>query len=707
MREVVRNTPLFALDAVVLDTETTGLDPKTARLIEIGAVALGGGAIVEGETFQRFARQETPIPAAARAVHGISDGDLAEAVPFAALHAELDRFVGGRPVIGHTIGFDLAVLRRECARARIAPASWRVIDTRLLAEIANPGLADFSLEALAAWLEVPLTERHRAVADARTTAAVFLALVPHLRRSGIRTFGEAQEACRSLTRALDAYHRAGWIEPAPDLPEADRHGIERRLDGYPYRHRVRDVLGTPPCFVAPDRPLREALAVLVDRVISSVFVGSENTPPGSVGIATERDMLRALRRHGAGALDEPVRSVASLPVITVPADAFVYRALARMRRFDIRHLAAVTDDGRIVGALSARDLLRLRTDAAVALGDDLDEAKDVAGLARAWAKLPAMAASLLDEEVGARDVAGVVASELGALTRRAGELAAAKLETDGMGPPPCPYALLVLGSAGRGESLLALDQDHAVVFAEGDPDGPQDRWFAAFGRAVADTLHEIGVPYCPGGVMAGEPAFRGSLATWRGRIHHWIARATPADLLNVDIFYDFRPVHGDGALAEALWQEAWDAARGAFGFLKLLAQANAEQAEPFGLFGRLRTEDGRIDLKLHGLRPIVSSARLLALRHGVAERTTHARLEGVRDLGVGGASDLSAAIDIHERVLGLILRAQLADIAAGRRPSNRVPLALAEKHGGVPRLKADLRLVGTLDELAQDQLSQG
>jgi hypothetical protein len=56
-------------------------------------------------------------------------------------------------------------------------------------------------------------------------------------------------------------------------------------------------------------------------------------------------------------------------------------------------------------------------------------------------------------------------------------------------------------------------------------------------------------------------------------------------------------------------------------------------------------------------------------------------------------------------MLGLILRAQLADIAVGRTPSNRVPLALAENHGGLARLRSDLRLVGILDDLAQDQIS--
>jgi DNA polymerase-3 subunit epsilon/CBS domain-containing protein len=129
------------------------------------------------------------------------------------------------------------------------------------------------------------------------------------------------------------------------------------------------------------------------------------------------------------------------------------------------------------------------------------------------------------------------------------------------------------------------------------------------------------------------------------------------------------------------------------------------QETAFGLFGRLRTEEGRIDLKRRGLVPIVASARLLALHHGIAVRSTVDRLQGVRALGIGGAHDLGEAIAVHQRILDLILRAQVADIAAGQSPSNRVPLAMVDQRHGTARLKEDLRLISVLDDLARDHLS--
>ena len=105
----------------------------------------------------------------------------------------------------------------------------------------------------------------------------------------------------------------------------------------------------------------------------------------------------------------------SRPLAAVPADAFVYRAIGRMNRLKTRHLGVVDETGSVVGALSGRDLLRLRAGEAISLGDEIDEAADAPALAVAWAKLSRVAESLLAEGLSGRDIAEVISSELGAL----------------------------------------------------------------------------------------------------------------------------------------------------------------------------------------------------------------------------------------------------------------------------------------------------
>ncbi len=439
--------------------------------------------------------------------------------------------------------------------------------------------------------------------------------------------------------------------------------------------------------------------------ISAVYVGpavSGGVRAAEAGIVTERDLLRTIARFGAAALDMPVGQIMSRPLAAVPADAFVYRAIGRMNRLKTRHLGVVDEAGRVIGALSARDLLRLRAGEAISLGDEIDDAADAHALAVAWAKLPRVAESLLAEGLSGRDIAEVISRELGAITRQAAVIAERIMKERGQGDPPCGYAMIVLGSAGRGESLLAMDQDNAVIFEQGEPDGEEDRWFAALGTHVADILHEVGVPYCKGGVMASNAPWRGSVATWRNRVDHWILRSNPGDLLSVDIFFDLRAVHGDGRLALAVRQAAFDAAEGQVAFAKLLADG-IRVPSSLTFFGGIRTQAGRIDLKAAGLFGLVAVARALAIRHHVMERSTPARLAGVKARVQVGASDLDALGEAQGVFLDLILSQQIEDIAHGISPTNAVLVKRLSARDR-DRLRAALKAVVAIDELTRDLL---
>jgi DNA polymerase-3 subunit epsilon/CBS domain-containing protein len=445
---------------------------------------------------------------------------------------------------------------------------------------------------------------------------------------------------------------------------------------------------------------------MTDERISAVYVGRPEPGQGlraaEAGIATERDVLRAIARLGAAALQRPVAEIMSKPLASVPADAFVYRAIGRMNRLKTRHLGVIDEAGDVVGALSARDLLRLRVGDAVSLGDEIDCADDANALASAWTKLPRVAEMLLAEGLSGRDIAEIISRELGALSRQAAVFAERIMRKDGRGEPPCPYALLVLGSAGRGESLLAMDQDNALIFAQGEPDGEEDRWFAAFGAHIADILHEVGVPYCKGGVMAKNAPWRGAVATWQERVDQWIMRSRPADLLSVDIFFDLRAVHGDGNLAVSVRQAAFAAARGQAAFAKLLVQDISIPAS-LKLLGGFRTVAGRVDLKAAGLFGLVAAARALAIRYHVMERSTPARLAAVKALIKVSGDDLDALAEAQGVFLDLIVSQQIEDIAHGIPPSNAVSVKRLSARDR-DRLRGALQAVASIDDLIRDLL---
>ncbi|HEX2017412.1 MAG TPA: DUF294 nucleotidyltransferase-like domain-containing protein [Aurantimonas sp.] len=699
MKTITAATPLIAIAAAAVDTETTGPDAGKARIVQIGAVGLERGVVVPADRLDLLVDSGEPIPPASTRIHGITDADVQGAAAFPEAWARLQHFVGDRILVGHTIGFDLTVLERECRRAEISWEKPRSLCVRLLATVVNPHLATHSLDMIADWLGVKVEGRHSGLGDAIAAGEIFVALLPELRKQGIRTLGEAETACLSLSHALEAGHRAGWVEPV-SRPRAPAF---QPVDPYAYRHRVDSLMSHPPVVVAAGELVCQVLDLMVARKIGSVLV-SEHGVPGEplevYGIVTERDMLRHISGKREGALASAVGTIASRPLASVREAAFAYRAIGRMDRLGLRHLAVRSEEGRLVGMLSARDLLRLRAGSAIKLDDAIEDAPDAAALAAEWATLPGVARSLLGEEIAARTVASIVSEELCALTRRAAVLAEQAMVADGTGAPPSPYAVLILGSGGRGESLLAPDQDNAVIFAKGDPDGPEDRWFADFGERLAAMLDAAGVPYCRGGVMARNAAFRGSLETWNMRVEQWVRRSRPEDLLNVDIVFDLRPVHGDLALGTAFLDHAFARGQAEPAFAKLLGEQIAA-GNPFTLFGGIQLDEGRFDIKKHGLFPIVAAARTLAIRHGVRAASTRDRLEGLMARSIGGAQDMLAMAEGHDLLLRLALDQQTRDIYAGIPASHRVEVAALAKDQQKD-LKQLVRRLQAVPELLHD-----
>jgi DNA polymerase-3 subunit epsilon/CBS domain-containing protein len=369
----------------------------------------------------------------------------------------------------------------------------------------------------------------------------------------------------------------------------------------------------------------------------------------------------------------------------------------------LRHLGVTGQTGELVGAVTTRNLLGHRATTAIVLGDAIDSATSAPELGAAWGRLTLMARSLMEEQVGPGTVCGVVSAEICAMTRRAAELAEEAMRNDGLGPPPVPYAVLVLGSAGRGESQLAADQDNAIIYAEGAEGGPEDRYFEQLAAHMNETLDAAGVPFCKGGVMAKNRAWRKSVADWHATIDKWMTGERATHLLNVDIFFDAIAVHGQAGLVDTVWGHAYDRAHAAIDFQNLLVETARERESPFLFLGRFRVDEkGRIDLKKYGLMPLFTAARVLSIRHDVRARSSTDRLRGAAAKGRAPWGAVEASIEAQRTLLASVLSQQLVDTEAGVPLSTRVaPDRLDKAHR--ERLKTALRNV----DAALDLVSEG
>ena len=160
---------------VAVDLETTGLDPASDRIIEIGAVRFGA----EGprERFRTFVSPGRVLPPAIRVLTGIEDADLSDAPPPSLAVHEFAAFARGLPLVAHNAPFDLGFLAEAGLQVQ-APA----YDSYELASVLLPTATRLDLRSLAESLGVTVEESHRALADAEVTAEVFLRLLERLER---------------------------------------------------------------------------------------------------------------------------------------------------------------------------------------------------------------------------------------------------------------------------------------------------------------------------------------------------------------------------------------------------------------------------------------------------------------------------------------------------------------------------------------------
>jgi PAS domain S-box-containing protein len=374
-----------------------------------------------------------------------------------------------------------------------------------------------------------------------------------------------------------------------------------------------------------------------------------------------------LLRRRDGALVDCVLSLSRLPGL---GQGFILMA----REVDpLRRLVGArpgTGAGEDWRAWLGGGVLRPGTEA-VDLCAGLDGAGSVEAVGRLCRKAPAVAAAMLEAGARSWQVTSLISAVHDAAVAR---LVALALEE--LGPAPRPYGFMALGSFGRQEPTLAADQDNAFVYDGPEGDAAAEDYFAALGARVCNGLQAAGYPFCRGQTLAGNRRWCRPLSVWQRLFTEWIRAGTPQELMECSIFFDFRVVHGEPALAEALWRHVQSELQACPAFLPRFAGHTLQFKPPMRLFGRTLggggEEPGTLNLK-DALMPVVGFARVYALHRGLAVTGTRARLDGLVPAGVLSPvvrTDIDIAWDILMR---LRLVHQVQRLAEGRGADNSVP----------------------------------
>ncbi len=433
-----------------------------------------------------------------------------------------------------------------------------------------------------------------------------------------------------------------------------------------FQTHLRDLAHRSLVTIDPDATVREAAQMMNVHNVSCLIVQSD-----PVGIITDRDLRNRVLAVGLSDMT-PVREVMTPSALMLPADSLVFEGLIFLFEHSFHHLP-ITEEDEVVGLVTHTDILRQQSRSPLFLPYQLQRARTIDDLHAYTEQVMLTVGALLDSGARVHDIGRVVAVAHDALLIRLLKNAEADL-----GPLPCPYAWLVMGSEGRYEQTLRTDQDNALVYADNAP-SEAETYFARFADQVVEQLVICGFPRCPGDIMATNPQWRQPISVWKDYFSTWINRPDEEALLRVGIFFDFRRVYGE-LDAEKWLRPVIKQARHQRIFLARMARAALRQRAPFGFFHQIQLErQGErrdlIDLKQRGTALIVDLARLFALEAGCASTNTQARLRLAAphsSLSQAGSEELIAA---YELINLLRLRHQYRQIRHHDQPTNYVALS--------------------------------
>nr|VFK42993.1 MAG: cyclic nucleotide-binding protein [Candidatus Kentron sp. SD] len=471
---------------------------------------------------------------------------------------------------------------------------------------------------------------------------------------------------------------------------------------------VFHAMKSPLACCKPDTPLRDAFVSMKKQGIGSLAVIDD--AGDLLGLFTSSGLCEAVLEKGVSG-EGKVSSVRYELPCRIPESASLRQAEHSQERKGVKYLI-VTRAEKPVGILSRTDILHAVASVSPPLLAEVRRAEDFISLHRLYRRLPQFTADIRNWNRSATATIRVLSEAHQAILRRCVTLALQEFAEHGQGSPPGPFTVLIFGSGGRGEMLLAPDQDNAIILADGiGRDVAARKWFANFTDSLNRRMAYVGYALCPGEIMARNPAWRKGLSDWKRQFDHIIHYPTPKAARWSAIALDFKFLYGDEALLSGLRREIVGGLRKNPRLLKMMVEDDAEGRPPLGLFDRLitTTADGKkhhIDLKRDALRIVADAARVYAWREGIDANNTVDRFQALSQHSVLSREFVKTTLAAYDALLDLYLEQRLQRALGGNAESKLLDYNLLNPHEQ-ELLRISLRAVKRLQERLQEDFEVG
>lgn len=430
----------------------------------------------------------------------------------------------------------------------------------------------------------------------------------------------------------------------------------------------------PPVTCLQEASIQQAASVMQQERVSSILIIDDRGFP--MGIITDKD-LRNQVATGIMAVSDPVTQIMSAPVFTIPNGLSVAEVQMAMIKNKIHHLA-ITEDGTdqspLVGVLTEHDLLVAQANNPAALLRKIKHSYTLETLRDVRDRAEDLLQKYLDQGVKIKFIAEVMSQINDALIQRIIQMSLDGMLKAGYKAPNVSFCWLSLGSEGREEQLLRTDQDNALVFDNVEAHQLENtrQFFLSLAQKVTQGLNACGFEFCPAEMMASNPKWCLSLQEWKNQFKKWMVTPTQDAILMSTIFFDFRPVHGNEKLADALTSYIFEHIDQQTPFLNFLAKDAVHNPPHLGFFRNFVVEKNgehkdTFDIKARAMMPLTDAARLLTLA-AKKDRTTNTpeRFRALALLEKSNAQLFEQAADAYEVLMEYRTKFGLRNEDSGR-----------------------------------------
>jgi PAS domain S-box-containing protein len=465
--------------------------------------------------------------------------------------------------------------------------------------------------------------------------------------------------------------------------DKDKLMVELKTAQFIFDESLNDYLGEI-IYCNLDTPIEQAVALMTRTNQDIIFIknnlSDDHYLNEYIGVLTSRD-LRDRVLNGKISQKTQVMKIMSSPVVTISQSSSIFESLILMREKKIGHLAVTDYSGKIRGAIHRDLLFNIQNNSASLLISEIQRTDFVQEIFPKHTRVPSLVRVLTDSGANSKIICRKISAIADSILKKLIQFAIAEI-----GRPPLRFSFMSLGSEGREEQTLLTDQDNAIIYEDtGDKKLAEEaeQYFLKFGKMICTWMNKCGYSFCPGEIMAMNPKWNKPISSWKKYFEKWINNSSPQDLMEINVFFDFRTVYGEKNLTSDLRNFIHAQITSQPSFLQYIARNALLYKPPIGFFGKILLESGGEKPSTFNIKDsihlLVNFARIYSLKHNVSETNTLNRLYHLLKANVITDSTYREMVEVYDYLMKSRFRHQVKSIRMNLKPDNNIdPRELTE-----------------------------